>query len=154
MRASSELKKGDTTVTATRSWGGALKVEVKKGDLHINGVLSTDEWSVSVSYPEDTFAPTADNLGKLVSEAEKAMRGSLKALGNFDNLLDRKKVQDAIAPAIKPLSDAAEAVQNTAKVPRKGGVSIGGRIGSPPPMPGETGRPSGVQVVIVLTITF
>ena len=150
----SELSKGDTTVTATRSWGGALKVEVKKGDLHINGVLATDEWSVSVSYPEDTFAPTADNLGKLVSEAEKAMRGSYKALGGFDNILDQKKVEDAIAPAIKPLSDAAEAVQSTAKVPRKGGVSIGGKIGNPPAMPGETGRPSGVQVVIVLTITF
>ena len=150
----SELTKGDTKVTATRTWGGALKLEVKKGDLHINGVLATDEWSVSVSYPEDSFAPTAENLGKLVSAAEQAMHVSYKALGGFDNILDKKKVQEAVEPAIKPLSEAAEAVLNTAKVPKKGGVSIGGKIGSPPPMPGDTGRPAGVQVGIVLTITF
>lgn len=149
-----ELAKGDASVAVRRSWGGTLSIEAKKGDFHLAGQLSADEWQVTLSYPEDSYVPDLSTVSKVFSEGEKAMRGSLVALGGFDNLLDADKVQKAIAPAIKPLTEAVDATRAASKARPKGGVGFGFKIGSPPPVPGGTERPAGVQGVIFLRLTF
>jgi hypothetical protein len=90
-------------------------------------------------------------LGKVFGDGADAMgkiAGSLRGL----DLDDLERVKAAASPHLKPAKAALDAVKAIAKAPAK--VSIGGSIGSPEPMPGDTTMPRGVQGVVTLTFWF
>jgi hypothetical protein len=149
-----ELRKGDARLAAGVSWGGTLGVEAEKGDFHLSGELSSDRWEIKLSYPEDTAIPDLSKLGKVFGEGEAAMRNIIGATSGFRGLNDISRIKDAVKPHIQPVKDAVEAVQGIAKAPPKGGVSVGISLGSPDPLPGQTGIPPGVQGQVTLTIRF
>jgi hypothetical protein len=149
-----ELKKGDARLAAGVSWGGTLGVEAEAGNFHLSGELSSDRWELKLSYPEDTAIPDLSKLGKVFGEGEGAMRKIISATSSFRDLNDASRVKDAIKPHMQPVKDAVEAVKGIAKAPAKGGVSVGISVGSPEPLPGETGIPRGVQGQITLTLRF
>ena len=148
-----ELKKGTSAASINISWGGTLNLEASKGPIHISGSLSSDKWEVSLSIPDDPSVPDMSKLGKIFSEAEKAMRGIIGASAGIDNLKDIQKVAGKMKPFMDPVKDAVEAAQGIAKAPSSG-VSFGFKIGSPDPLPGSSGMPGGVQVSATLTWFF
>ncbi|MCP5424133.1 MAG: hypothetical protein H6970_03590 [Gammaproteobacteria bacterium] len=147
-----ELKKGDARLAAGVSWGGTLGLEAEAGDFHLTGELSSERWSVTLSYPEDTSIPDLTRLGKVFGEGESAMRKVIGATAGFRNLNDISRVKESIKPQLQPLKDAVEAVKGIAKA--KTGPSFGITFGSPDPLPGETGIPRGIQGQAVLTWRF
>jgi hypothetical protein len=148
-----ELTRGDARVATGVSWGGTLGVEAQKGEFHVTGELSSEHWQIRLSYPQDTSVPDLSKLGKVFGEGEKAMRGIVGATSGFRSLADVERVKKAIEPHMQGVTDAVDAVKGIAKAPAKG-VSFGISIGSPPPMPGETGTPRGVQGTVNLTLWF
>jgi len=150
-----ELTKGDAKLSAGISWGQTLKMEVEKGDFHFSGELANDHWKVELTYPEDTAVPDLSTLGKVFGEGEKALKNIASATAGFKNLSDITTVKNAISPNIKPVQDAVEAVQGIAKAsPKKKKVNFGISLGSPDPLPGQSGIPPGVQVKAVVTFFF
>jgi hypothetical protein len=148
-----ELKKGDARLAAGVSWGGALGVEAEAGNFHLSGELSSERWELKLSYPEDTAIPDLSKLGKVFGEGESAMRKIIGATSGFRNLNDIARIKEAVKPHMQPVKDAVDAVKGIAKAPAKG-VSVGISLGSPEPLPGETGIPRGVQGQVTLTIRF
>jgi hypothetical protein len=148
-----ELAKGDGKVSANISWGGTLSVETQKGDFHLSGELSSEKWSVTLSWPQDTYVPDLSKLGKVFGEGESAMRKIASATASFRGLQDVERVKAAISPHVDAVSEAVDAVKSVAKKPAKN-VSFGFTLGSPNPMPGESGIPRGVQGTATLTFWF
>ncbi len=147
-----ELKKGDKSISVGRSWGGTLSLNARAGNFYLAGELSEEKWSVTLSFPDDTYIPDLSKVGEVFSKAEAGMRGILKATKDFD-LNALSKVQEAAKPHLTPVKEAMETVKGIAKSTGKG-VSIGFTFGSPDPMPGQTGRQPGIQGQIVVTIRF
>lgn len=147
-----ELKKGDKSLSVGRSWGGTLSLNARAGNFYFAGELSEEKWSVTLSFPDDTYIPNLSKVGDVFSKAETGMRGILKATKDFD-LNELSKVQEAAKPHLTPVKEAIETVKGIAKSAGKG-VSLGFTFGSPDPMPGQTGRQPGIQGQIVLTIRF
>jgi hypothetical protein len=139
-----ELTKGDARIATGVSWGGTLGLEAQKGDFHFTGELSSEHWQIKLSYPQDTSVPDLSKLGKVFGEGERAMRGIVGATSSLRSLSDAGRVKDAIKPHVQGVTDAVDAVKGIAKAPTKA-VSFGFSLGSPNPMPGETGMPRGVQ---------
>ena len=149
-----ELQKGDAKLSAGVSWGGTLGVEAEAGPFHLSGELSSDRWSVSLNFPDDTSIPDLSKLGKVFGEGEASLRKIIGATTSFRGLSDMARIKDAISPHMQPVKEAVEAVQSIAKAPPKGGVSLGLSFGSPDPTPGQKGMPGGIQGQITLTIRF
>ena len=147
------LGKGDTKASATVSFGGTLSVATQKGDFHLAGELSAQKWKVTLSYPQDTYVPDLSKLGKTFGEGEKAMRDIIGATSEFRGLQDFERVKKAIEPHMEKVTEAVEAVKSVAKKPARD-VSFGFSIGSPDPLPGETGMPKGYQATATLTFWF
>ena len=139
--------------SANVSWGGTLSVETRKGDFHLSGELSSQKWSVTLSWPQDTYVPDLSKLGKVFGEGETAMRNIVGATASFRGLQDAGRVKAAIAPHVDAVTEAVKAAEGVAKKPAKN-VSFGLTIGSTAPMPGETGMPRGVQGGATLTLFF
>jgi hypothetical protein len=148
-----DLGKGSAKVSANVSWGGTLSVATRKGDFHLAGELSSQSWSVTLSWPQDTYVPDMDRLGKVFGEGESAMRKIVGATSSFRGLDDAGRVKAAISPHVDAVSKAVDAVSSIAKKPARN-VAFGLTLGSPTPMPGETGMPRGVQGGATLTIFF
>ena len=149
-----ELKQGDRSLAIGTSWSGTLGLEATSGDFHLTGELSSDRWQIQLSYPGDTFIPNLSTLGKVFGEGEKAMRGIIGSTAGFRNLSDIPRITEAVKPHMQPVKDAVEAAKGIAKAQPKGGVSFGFSLGSPDPMPGQTGMPQGIQGQVTLTIRF
>jgi hypothetical protein len=81
------------------------------------------------------------------------MRNIVSATASFRGLQDVERVKAAISPHVDAVSEAVDAVKSVAKKPAKN-VSFGFTLGSPNPMPGESGIPRGVQGTATLTFWF
>jgi hypothetical protein len=147
-----ELKKGDKSLSVSRSWGGTMSMNARAGNFYFAGELSPEKWSITLSFPDDTYIPNLSKVGEVFSKGEVGMRGILKATQGFD-LNELSKVQEAAKPHLTPVKEAVEAVKGIAKSTGKG-LSFGFSFGSPDPMPGQTGRTPGIQGQIVLTWQF
>jgi hypothetical protein len=147
-----ELKKGDARLAAGVSWGGTLSLEAEAGNFHLAGELSAERWEIKLSYPEDTAIPDLSKLSKVFGEGEGALRKIIGATAGFRNVNDISRIKETIKPHLQPVKDAVEAVKGIAKAPA--GVSFGIALGSPEPMPGETGIPRGIQGQVTFTIRF
>jgi hypothetical protein len=117
------------------------------------GALSADRWEIRFSYPEDTMIPDLGKLGEVFAEGEAALRGIIGATSSFRNLHDLPKIKEAVGPHIEPVAEAVEAVKGIAKAPSKG-VSFGLSLGSPKPLPGQSGMPRGLEGRLILTLRF
>jgi hypothetical protein len=147
------LAKGDTKLMANLSLGGTLSVATQKGDFHLAGELSAQQWKVTLSYPQDTYVPDLGKLGKTFGEGETAMREILGTVSGFKGIHDYQRVKKAIEPHMEKVTEAVDAVKSVAKKPAKN-VSFGFSVGSPEPQPGETGMPKGYQATATLTFWF
>ena len=64
-----------------------------------------------------------------------------------------KRRSQAIKPYMDPVKDAVEAAQGLAAA-QATGLSVGFSLGSPDPLPGQTGRTPGIQGTATLTFSF
>jgi hypothetical protein len=93
-------------------------------------------------------------FGDVFSKGVGALGQIADATRTFKNVQDSPRVAALIKPQAAAIADAVEGVTAIAKAPKKGGVSVGFKIGSPDPMPGQQGMPGGWQGQVVLTWWF
>jgi hypothetical protein len=145
------LKKGNQSVALGLSWTGTLSLEAAAGPFNFAGELATDKWSVSLSFPQDTFVPDLSRLSKVFSEGEKSMHNLAAATAKFKNISDVRSISALVKPDIAAVQEAADALASVAKAPKGGGVSFGFKIGSPDPVANQEGMPKGYQGTVVFT---
>jgi hypothetical protein len=148
-----ELKKGTDAASIGISWGGSLSVEAARGNFHFSGELSQDRWELKLSYPQDTAIPNLSELGNVFGQGEQALVGIIGATKGISRLQDIPKIGADVKPYIQPVKDAAEAAQGIAQAPSRG-ISVGFSLGSPTPLPGQTGMPGGIQGKLTATFQF
>jgi hypothetical protein len=148
-----QVKQGDTTVSSTVGWDGTLTVSAQKKNMYLTGEISKDRWKITLSYPSDTSVPSLDKLGKVFTEGEKAFRGIVKETQGIKHIKDVERVTTAIKPYMDPVKNAVEAAQGLAAA-QTTGLSVGFSLGSPDPLPGQTGRTPGIQGTATLTFSF
>jgi len=51
------LQKGADSSSLGVSWGGTLKAEAVSGPFHFAASLSKESWSITLSFPQDTYLP-------------------------------------------------------------------------------------------------
>jgi len=149
--ATANLKKGPHAASLGISWGGTLKLNAASGPFYFSGNLSKDKWEITLSFPRDTYIPNLMSLSNVYTEGEKAIWKMADATRRFTNIGDVAKVGALITPHVAAIGDAVDAVNGIADTPRKGGASLGFKLGSPDPGPGEQGIPGGLQGLLVLT---
>ncbi|MEO8026250.1 MAG: hypothetical protein ABI823_07240 [Bryobacteraceae bacterium] len=152
--ATANLKSGEKALSFGLSWSGALKLNANSGPFYLSGTLSKDRWEIILSFPQDTYIPNSANLAQIFSEAERGLGKIAAATQGFTNVSDVSKVGALIKPHVGAVQKAVEAASGLAKASKKGGMSLGFKIGSPDALPGEQGIPSGVQGTIVWTYVF
>jgi len=148
------LKTADGSASLGVSWGGSLKLEAEKGPLHFSGEIGSDKWEISLTFPGDDSVPILDSLPSVFKEGENAVRNIARAAAGFKNLDDVRKISGQIKPDVSKVQSALDAATGIAGVPKKGGMSFGFKLGSPEPMPGQQGIPSGVQGTVGVTWVF
>src|SRR5258708_15754601 len=148
------LNGGSDSLSLGLSWAGTLKVQAASGPFHFEGKLSSDEWEITLSFPKDTYIPDASTLGKVFTEGERAIGKMAEATRSFDRINDVGKVGAMIKPHTAALTSAMDAATGLANANKKGAPSFGFKLGSPTPMPGEKGMPSGEQGSVVFTWVF
>ena len=123
------------------SWTGAVKFKAQSGPLNFEGNLSQDSWSMQVSLPRDSYVPDMSKFGQIFSKGESAMEQIVKSTGSFNNLSDIPKVAGMIKPHVSDVEKALSDIGDISKMPK-------------PPLPGQSGMPSGVQAEAIFTVVW
>ena len=152
--ATANLKRGNNEVSLGISWGGTLEMNAHSGPFYFNGTLAKDKWEISLTFPRDSSIPDMSKLGDVFRAGEKSVRNLADAASKISSVDDAKKISALVKPDISAVQEAADALSSIADHPSGGGISFGFKLGSPDPMPGETGMPKGYQGTIVFTYTF
>lgn len=148
------LQKGADSSSLGVSWGGTLKAEAVSGPFHFAASLSKESWSITLSFPQDTYLPDLSTLRKGFAEGERAIWKMAEATRTFNKISDAPKVGALIKPHVAALQEAVEAARGIAEANKQGGPSFGFTLGSLQPGPGEPGRLSGIEGSIVFTYVF
>jgi hypothetical protein len=149
-----KMKGSNGEVGLNLSFTGTLKLEAKKGPVHFEGKLSSDSWSLQLSYPQDTYIPDLSTLGEVFAKGEEAVRVMATEASKFQKISDARAIAARVKPHSAALDSAVEAVGGLMNAPKKGGASFGFSIGSPAPEPGQQGMPKGYQAGVVFTYVF
>jgi hypothetical protein len=148
------LKKGDSSLSLGMSWGSSVVLEAESGPFHFSGEVSKEKWEIKLSFPEDTAVPDLSKLGKIFSEGQSAVSKIAVASAGWKGPADSGRVGALIKPSVEAVQDAVEAASGIAKADRKGGMSFGFKVGSPSPLPGQTGMPPGFETFFVVIYWF
>jgi hypothetical protein len=140
------------TASLNVSWTGTLSTVVSGGNFDLSNSLSKDSWSISLSYPKDTPVVDVNKLGQVFGEAGKALPRIVEETFGLTDVKDVRSYVDRISPYIGPISDAMGAAQGIAGRPK--GLSENVSVGSPTPLPGQTGMQGGIQGFLTLTYSW
>ncbi len=135
------------------SWTGTLSAVVSGGNFTLTNTLSQQGWSIGLSYPKDAPVLDAARVGQVFGEAGKAVSGIIESTFALTDVKDVRSVLDRISPVIGPVADAMGAAQGIAARPKKG-LSVSISVGSPPPLPGQSGIRGGVHGFVTLTYAW
>ena len=97
---------------------------------------------------------TESDPTRVFKEGENAARNVVRAASTYKNGGDLRAISAQIKPDIAKIQTAVDAVSGIASAPKKGGWSLGFKVGSPDPMPGDKGMPKGVEGSFVVTWIF
>ena len=143
------LKGSDGFLSIGAGWGGSAVLKANKGPLYLQGEISSDSWSLSFSFPRDSFTPNLVSLPDVFDQGVASAGNIARAVAKLPKISDVRNITSQLKPDLAKVGDAFDAIgaiQDT-----KPGVSFGFKLQSPTPMPGQQGMPNGVQGVFTIT---
>ena len=143
------LKGADGFLTVGASWGGTAVLKANKGPLFLEGEIGSDAWSLSFSFPRDSFVPNLVTLPSVFEQGIGSAGNIARTVAKLSKISDVRNITSQIKPYLAKVGDAFDAVGAISDA--KPGVSFGFKIGSPTPMPGQQGMPGGVEGMFTIT---
>ena len=146
------LKRGNSSISIGGSWTGTLKIDANSGPFHFSGSLSTDSWSITLSFPQDTYIPDLSSVTKVFTEGYAAVGQIAQATAGLTSVSDVGRVGALVKPQLDKVQKAVDAAQGIYNAKR--GFSFGFNLENAPAFPGQQGMPSGVQGGLVFSYVF
>ena len=131
------------------TWGGSAVLKASKGPLNLEGEISSDSWSLSFSFPRDSFTPNLVALPDVFDQGVSSAGNIARAVAKLPNISAVRNITSQLKPDLTKVGDAFDAVGAISDT--KPGVNFGFKIQNPPPTAGQQGIPSGVQGVFTIT---
>ena len=147
-----EQGQSGAVVSGVLNWGGSVGVATAWQGWHFSGTLSSERWSLNLSFPGDSAVPDLTQLTRVFQEGEKAMRGMAVSVANAGDI---HAAQDAIRSQLPPVREAVEAVSSLAQAQRLSlGISVSGPMAPADESRRAAGHEGGFEVQATLTLRF
>jgi hypothetical protein len=143
------LKGADGFLTVGVGWGGSAVLKANKGLLFLEGEISSDSWSLSFSFPRDSFTPNLIVIPDVFDQGMSSSGNIARAVAKLPNISGVRNITSQLKPDLAKVGDAFGAVG--AINDTKPGVNFGFKIQNPTAAPGQQGMPGGVQGVFTIT---